>query len=318
MTNSSRPSPLRRAIIQGLTAPSSIPANDSPPDRQITFVVRLSRGGGASRGSGGRRAAGGEGAGARISHMLYIYPATPPVPTSTLPVSMPRVLTHLGIAHLRTRKAPAHCDLRERRPADHRRPAVGLSLLVQAPDLRPRPPRNDPPPPLRAPAPPSLQHCVWLLLCLTWLCASQHCGGRCSLRSPCPLRMPRPPPGGLPPRPVGDTGHATARFSTNATSPTPAIPAPNAKRRRLEQPLFPCENRCTLISSRHRAGIVTRWSPAWQRGWGVLVGVFRTGKNVWAPPRRLGAQRGVVTTLCLAFLQGLEMKPPFLRGWHKV
>jgi len=40
-----------------------------------------------------------------------------------------------------------------------------------------------PPPPLRAPAPPSLQHFVWLLLCLTWLCASRHCGGCCSLRS---------------------------------------------------------------------------------------------------------------------------------------
>ena len=71
----------------------------------------------------------------------------------------------------------------------------------------------------------------------------------------------------------------------------------------LEQPLFPCENKCTLISSRHRAGLVTRWSPTWQRGWEVLVGVFRPGKHVLAPPRRLGVQRGVVTISCRVLLQ---------------
>ena len=184
-----------------MIARASIPANDSPPDRQITFVVRLSRGGGAarppgaSRGSGGRRAAGGEGAGARISHMLYIYPATPPVPTSTLPVSMPRVLTHLGIAHLRTRKAPAHCDLRERRPADHRRPAVGLPLLVQAPDLRPRPPRNDPPA-AAAGTCTTIAAALCLVAALSYL-ALRFATLRWSLFAPLPLPAPHAP---TPPR----------------------------------------------------------------------------------------------------------------------
>jgi hypothetical protein len=111
-----------------------------------------------------------------------------------------------------------------------------------------------PPPPPREPAPPSLQRFVWLLLWLTRGCASRHCGGRCSPVLPAPL-APTPPRWSAPasgrrhePRhgPLLHERHLPHPRHTSAECKEAMA---------LEQPLFPCENKCTFIFSRHRAGL---------------------------------------------------------------
>ena len=172
---------------------------------------------------GGRRAAGGEGAAcADISYVMYLPSrCRASQPTSGLPIY---VLAKRPPTVNSATLTSANAD-----PPITADPRLASLFWYKRWTFAHARHETTPPPPLRATAPPSLQHFVWLLLCLSYLALRfAALRGRCSLRSPCPLRLPRPPPRRSATETVGVTKHATARSSTSATSPTPAIPAPNA------------------------------------------------------------------------------------------
>jgi len=120
-----------------------------------------------------------------------------------------------------------------------------------------------PPPPPRAPAPPSLQHFVWLLLLmlwLTWLRASRHCGGRCSPVLPAPL-APTPP---RRPSPASGRRHETRHgpLLHERHLPHPRHASAECKEARVRATTVFALKKKQFISSRHRAGHVTHRSPA--------------------------------------------------------